>query len=262
MKTELGIPKKLGHIWIGPKPPPTEWMGTWKNKHKDWEYTLYDNHFLSSYQFKTKVLINDYLRRRLYCGVADLMRYEILYNFGGLLAEADSICYHNTKELFTEECAYTVYENEKVRGTLVSPIVACEPKNEFVGTLIEELCQLKKSDLDEPWRTTGNLFVAKMIEKYEPNVHIFPSHYFIPVHYTGIVYEGHDKIYAKQLFGSTYNSSYKEKRLPFIARKMDKLKNKKIQKGNEDLYKFFNEKRVELFNIDFSNNHKVTKTHF
>lgn len=254
---KLVIPKKLGHIWIGPVTPPLEWMNTWKEKHQDWEYTLYDNDFLNSYNFKTQHLINEYLRRRLYCGVADLMRYEILYNNGGLLAEADSICYHNTEELFTKPCSYTVYENEMVRGKLVSPILACEPKNEFVGILIEELSQLKTNDLDEPWRITGNLFVAKMIEKHKPNIHIFPSHYFIPIHFEGIVYGGNDKIYAKQLFGSTHNSSYKEKRLPFIARKIDKLKKKKTRKENKSVHKYFNKKRAALFNIDFSNNHKV-----
>ena len=28
------IPKIIHQIWIGPKPPPTNFMDTWKNKHE------------------------------------------------------------------------------------------------------------------------------------------------------------------------------------------------------------------------------------
>ena len=34
-------------------------------------------------------------------------------------------------------------------------------------------------------------------------MNVYPSHYFIPRHYTGLQYEGNDKIYAEQYWGST-----------------------------------------------------------
>ena len=81
----MKIPKKMAHIWIGPLNPPVEWMNTWKEKHADWEYTLYDNNFLKSFSFKNKKLIEKYYELGLYAGAADLMRYEILYEFGGCI---------------------------------------------------------------------------------------------------------------------------------------------------------------------------------
>ena len=217
---EVKIPKKLGHIWIGNKPAPYEWLDTWKKHHNDWEYKLYDNEFYESFDFKTRHLIDYYLKLELYAGAADLIRYETLYHFGGFIPEADSFCYHNTDELFTKKCAYTVYENEFLRGNLVSPVYACEPKNKFVGALIDELMKLTPDDLDDPWKTTGNLFMAKMIEKYQPDIVIFPSHYFIPVHFEGLVYSGNGKIYAKQLFGSTRNVYPPKNRLTWLKRKI------------------------------------------
>lgn len=247
------IPKKLSHIWIGPLQPPVEWMDTWKEKHPDWEYTLYDNQFLKSFPFQNQNLIDKYYALGLYAGVADIMRYEILYEFGGLIAPADSVCYHNTDELFNQACAYTVYENEFIRGKLVSPILACEAKNKFVGQLIEELKLISIDNLDEPWITTGNLFVAKMIEKYQPNITIFPSYHFVPIHYNGLVYQGNGKVYAKQLFGST-QASYKKTDYASIMDILYRAKEKREIKAQKKIFKQNQESKLnDIFNIDFSN---------
>ena len=205
-KTFIGIPKKLGHIWIGPRSVPEEWLESWKEHHSEWSYTRYDNDFLSSFPFRNRNLIDEYVNRGQFAGAADLMRYEILYEFGGFIPEADSFCLANTEELFSESKAYTVYENEKVRPGLVSPILACESKNGFVGLLIKELSQLSIYEIGQPWKTTGNRFVAKMIQQHQPDVTIFPSHYFIPEHFTGEKYKGDGKVYCHQMFGTTTNA--------------------------------------------------------
>lgn len=207
------IPKKLGHIWIGPLEPPLEWMQTWKDLHPDWDYTLYDNDFFASEEFETQAQIGEYLKRGSYAGVADLLRYEILYKFGGYVASADSICRNANDELFRDDQSlYTVYENEFVRGQLVSPIAAATPGHPFIRLLIDKLKEIDPAELDVPWKQTGNLFVAEMIEEHQPDIVIWPSHYLIPVHYTGRTYKGTGKIYAEQLFGTT-KKAYKAKSL-------------------------------------------------
>jgi mannosyltransferase OCH1-like enzyme len=199
----VGIPKRLGHIWIGPRSAPEHWLQSWRDHHPDWVYTLYDNEFLTSFPFVNRRLIDEYIKRGEFAGAADLMRYEILYEFGGFIPEADTLCLANTDELFLEAKAFTVYENEKVRPGLVSPILACEPNNGFVRLLIEELSQFSPYELGQPWKTTGNRFVAQMIDKYQPDITIFPSHYFIPEHFSGENYKGNGKIYCHQMFGTT-----------------------------------------------------------
>ena len=58
------IPKKLGHIWIGDKQPPLEWMETWKQKHPDWDYQLFDNSYLSSRRWRCEAQIAEYMKRK------------------------------------------------------------------------------------------------------------------------------------------------------------------------------------------------------
>ena len=199
----MTIPKTLGQIWIGPYPRPARWMKTWKDKHPEWEYTIYDNSFLHNFEFRTQRQIDELLKRGSYNGVADLMRYEILYNFGGFIPETDSICLKNTSELFVESKAYTVYENEFLRGKLVSPIMACQPGNKFLKILIEKLSATEPSQIRTPWKDTGNLFCALMIDEYEPDIEIFPSDFFNPIHHLGIQKNPGNDPYAIQLWGST-----------------------------------------------------------
>lgn len=133
------IPRILGHIWIGPQPAPSEWMDTWKAAHPAWEYRLYDNAFLTSRRFRNQALINEYFRQGSYAGVADLIRYEILYEFGGFLPEADSICVNPVDGLLTEDRVYSVYEYPKGRTGMMSPFLASDPGNPLVLKVIETI---------------------------------------------------------------------------------------------------------------------------
>ncbi|MGB0966700.1 MAG: glycosyltransferase family 32 protein [Halocynthiibacter sp.] len=200
------IPKRLGHIWIGPKPMPRHWMQTWPEKHPDWEYRIYDNDFLMEFPFRNRRLINEYFWRGEYAGVQDLMRYEILYKFGGFMADADSICLHPVDELLKGKRACTVYDQQDTEKAGVSPFLAAEPRNPVLGEVIDRLGQLQPWDLLKPWRSTGNRFLIRAIREIgEEKVTIWPSHYFIPWHHSDPedVYSGPDKVYAEQQWGTT-----------------------------------------------------------
>lgn len=198
------IPKNLGHIWIGPKQQPIKWMQTWTDRHPHWNYTLYDNEFLRAGTFRTQLQIDEYMKRGWYAGAADLLRFEILFTHGGYVAGADSICVNPVDELFEDGgTLYTVYENEFLRGQLVAPIVAAAPGHPFLDLILNILENTPPAELDQPWRTTGNLFIAELIEKHQPDIVIWPSYVLIPEHFTGRTYQGPGKVYAHQIFGET-----------------------------------------------------------
>jgi len=221
-------------------------MNTWKQLHPDCKYTLYDNEFLFNRKFKTQDQINEYLKRREYAGVADLMRLEILYENGGFMPEADSVCIRNMEHLFTKPHAYSIYENEAVRGSLVSPIQACEPQNKFIKKLIDILSETDPLKLEEPWISTGNLFTARMIKSQNPEITIFPSHYMIPIHYTGICYEGDDPIYAIQKFSSTPVGYQREgyKKLSILFRAIDFFAKKKARAYNKKMISSIRQQKI------------------
>lgn len=203
-QAKMKIPKRLGHIWIGPKQAPVEWMQSWVNLHPAWDYTLYDNDFLRAGSFRTRRQIDEYMKRGWYAGAADLLRFEILFERGGYMAGADSICIHPVDELFEDNGSiYTVYENEFLRGQLVAPIVASVPGHPFIDLILTIIENTPPEHLDHPWKQTGNLFIAELIEKHRPDIVIWPSHVLIPEHFAGRTYKGDSRIYAHQKFGET-----------------------------------------------------------
>lgn len=204
----MNIPQQMWHIWIGPHQAPTQWMQTWVDHHPGWKYKIFDNQALSNTQFRNRHLIDEYLQRKIYAGAADLVRYELLYNHGGFIPPADAVCLNNTNELWIspEEFCYGVYEHETLRPGYVSPIYACNPGNHFVKLIIDTLNRLQPHDLhNHAYKSTGNEFLAHMIELHKPKIKIFPSHYFIPKHFKAKNprYLGPDKVYADQMWGST-----------------------------------------------------------
>ena len=197
----------MTHIWIGPKPAPTKWMNTWRDKHPDWEYSVFTDEMLKARKWKNQSLIDRYYSMKKYAGAHDLIRYELIYELGGFWPAADSVCLENTDELFISPAdhAYTVYENEKARPGYCSPILAANPGNEVVGAIIDELHKLKPEQLNpHPFRSTGNYFLSQFLPQYSDKVTIWPSYTLIPQWYGSKTrYDGPGKVYAEQYFGST-----------------------------------------------------------
>jgi len=200
------VPKILRHIWIGPYSPPMEWMQSWIDAHPHWRYELIDNAYVTGRRWRNQAQIAAYFRRGKFAGVSDLIRYEVLAEAGGFIAEADSICLHPVDELLTEARAYTVYEHEGGDTGMVSPFLACEAGNPVLQAVVAELGQIAPQDMGMPWTTTGNGYLRRFLAQnpdLKKKTTIFPSHYFIPEHYKGAVYEGLDRIYARQLWATT-----------------------------------------------------------
>jgi len=203
----MNIEKKMTHIWIGPKEPPLKWMHTWRDKHPDWEYSIFTDKMLWDRKWKNQALIEKYYSMGKFAGAHDLIRYELIYEQGGFWPAADSVCLHRVDELFTSptDHAYTVYESERYKPGFCSPILAANAGNKVVKAIIDELHKLKPEQLHpHPFMSTGNYFLSKFLPQYSDKVTIWPSYTLIPQWYGSKErYNGTGKVYAEQYFGST-----------------------------------------------------------
>jgi mannosyltransferase OCH1-like enzyme len=200
---EFMISKIIHQIWVGPRKAPVEWMQTWKDKHPTWEFMLWDNEAVKNFPFINKDKVEDMMARGLYHGVSDVVEYEILYNFGGFVAPADSICLEPIDELLNikEDC-FTCYENERRRNKLLSLHLGTSKGCRLMAELIDFL-RIRTKPIMEPWLSTGNKFITQQVNRLQYPIKVYPSHYFIPEHYTGEKYEGTDKIYARHAWYTT-----------------------------------------------------------
>jgi len=134
-----------------------------------------------------------------------MMRWEILFDEGGVLVDADSFCVQRLPDWLLECEAFACWENELIRpGLVAAGYFGTVPRNAFVAYLIDEI-RKKPTVVDKmAWETVGPLHLTKMWRQSAyGNLTILPSHFFIPRHFTGTEYTGAGPIYAMQGWGST-----------------------------------------------------------
>jgi len=224
------IPKIIHQIWFGDQDlRPKKLMKQWEEMNPDWEYWLWTEKELSEFfpKLENQRHYNEfeYLYEHLHhknqnikthhylAGRSDLVRYEILYEYGGFFIDADAKCLRPLDDFLCDNDSFSVFENETVRGELIANgYLASTEKNYLMRILINRLKQKKTIIDNEPWINTGPLFLTNEVKRLKYNkLKVYPSHYFIPTHYTGETYTGDDTehIYADQLWGSTKNN-YKD----------------------------------------------------
>lgn len=201
------IPKIIHQIWIGSKPRPSKFMRTWQDKHPDYEYIMWNEAEITKrgIKFQCQKRIEEIEEIN---GKADIIRWEILYHYGGLFLDADSICIEPFHQLMDKNKPFVGYENENARPGLVATGTMAFPKNHnlclaAVNWIIQNNVSRQTTN-QQAWLNVGPGLLTRLLDtKRYPNVEILPSYLFLPVHCTGITYAGHAKVYEYQEWGST-----------------------------------------------------------
>ena len=108
-------------------------------------------------------------------GVSDLMRYELLLEQGGVIAEADSVCLKPIDDLFPTPSLYSVYENEAHRPGYLSPFIAGTPGHKLLEDILRDLGDRHTPEtLQTPWISTGNRYLGSFIVGREDEGHNLP----------------------------------------------------------------------------------------
>jgi len=202
------IPKIFHFIWVGDESRrPDNCIDTWREAHPDWEFRLWGNAELEGNPWVNASHMAA-MRERELNGVADMMRWEILDAHGGVVFDADSVCARPLDDFLLDCEAFACWENEIVRpGLIAAGYFGCQAGNPFVKQIIADIAAEPSVIEDMAWKTVGPLRLTEAYRKYSYSpLRIYPSHYFIPQHFTGTTYQGKDTVYAYQLWGSTLNS--------------------------------------------------------
>lgn len=92
---EPRIPKIIHQIWIGNRQLPAklqEYQKTWQEQNPDWEYKLWTNEQVKNYTFDNRKLEFLFEQALTLGERVDVLRYDILYQYGGIYADCDCIC--------------------------------------------------------------------------------------------------------------------------------------------------------------------------
>ena len=217
------IPKIIHQLWIGPKPAPTKFMNTWKSQHPDFEYFYWSEPDLSKMYDSGRIsAINrasEQVSLSLQCmdkiksieeinGKADIIRWEILYKYGGVFLDADSICIEPFDDILMKTKGFAGYENEQERPNLVATgTMGFPPLHPLCKAAVDWIVANEVSHAASKmfaWQSVGPLLLTRLLNSgLYKDITVFPSWYFLPIHCTGVEYTGHGKVYAYQEWGST-----------------------------------------------------------
>jgi len=199
------IPKTLHFIWVGDEAKrPDNCIDTWRGLNPGWQIKVWGNESLRETEWVNAAHMLEMYDRELN-GVADMMRWEILHAEGGVVVDADSICLRPLDDELIDCEAFACWENEVARpGMIAAGYFGCGAGNAFVGRIVQDI-HAEASVVDRmAWETVGpqRLTDAHRMYGYDA-LTIYPSHYFIPEHFSGAVYDGPGPVYAHQLWGTT-----------------------------------------------------------
>ena len=154
----MSIPKIIHQIWIGTKPRPFKMMDTWKKKNPDFEYILWTEEEFVKRNVKFRCNKQIEIIKEIQ-GKADIIRLELLYQYGGIYLDADSICIEPIDEHLMEQKAFCAYENEEKRHNLVANGTMAFPKKHplclaAIKWILDEN-NLKSIATKHAWTTVG-----------------------------------------------------------------------------------------------------------
>jgi hypothetical protein len=176
------IPRIIHQIWIGPLPPPVEWLRSWTERHSGWEYRLWTEH-TTPFPLRNQAQFD---AAPQYCGKADILRYEVLLRYGGVYADADMRCLRPFTEDDLRYTFFSVYEDEgRHPGLINSCLIGCAPGSPILEAAVAAIGRLAPAEVaaTPAWVCTGPTLLTRCVGRTGDGVYVFPSEAFIPVHF-------------------------------------------------------------------------------
>lgn len=199
------IPRVIHFVWVGDESRrPDHYIGTWRQHHPDIPIKIWGNEALQGRSWINAAHMRDFAAREL-SGVADLMRWEILLQEGGIALDADSICLRPLPDWLFDCEMFACWENELARpGLIATGAVGSMPHNPFLAQLVEDIRAEPSLAGRMAWQATGPVRLTEAHRRHGyANLTVLPSHFFLPRHYTGVAYAGGGPVYADQCWDST-----------------------------------------------------------
>ena len=169
-------------------------MASWKAKNPHCEYRLWSDgscpHLEGAEYFQHELInVAQYKAMREWNGKCDVLRYELMYEYGGVYIDADTLCVQELDERFFDlpegkEC-WSVWENEKARlGIIASGFLGSAPNSKLMKACIDGIP--KQNMREAAFKSIGpEYFTWKASMVGHDTLQVFPSRYFIQNHYSG-----------------------------------------------------------------------------
>ena len=180
------IPKIIHQIWLG-SPLPEKYkqiQQTWIAAHPEWEYHLWTDEDVDLLFLKNRAL---YEAAIFEIQKSDILRFEILSQYGGIYVDIDFECFKSF-DILVENCDFFA----GALGTIHTPeigtaIIGASIGHPIIGACINALKdQHASTTMEEMLETSGPPFLTRVffdsVNRNESGANvILPSSYFYPI---------------------------------------------------------------------------------
>lgn len=184
------IPKVIHYCWFGRNPKSKKienYIGTWRKMCPDYEIIEWN-------EDNTDITKNAYAKEAYEAGkwafVADYVRLEVLYKYGGVYLDTDVEVIKNIDQLL----CYPAFCAGEYKGVISAGVIGAEPGNGWIKALLEsyEGRNFKNKDGSYNIKTTivniftdvtekkYNLKVTGEYQKIDNELVLYPPDYFYP----------------------------------------------------------------------------------
>jgi len=183
-KSTTRIPKIIHQIWLGSEFPERlkRFQQTWIEYHPDWKYRLWTEEDVKLLNMRFPEL---YKQETKYSKKSNILRYEILYQFGGVYIDTDVECLKPFDVLHENYDFYAgISQLDEGIVYIGSAIIGAKPGHPIMqhcAYMLKDHCQKRTS-----MQRTGTLFFTKAVmAKFSRDEHniLLPASYFYPLGY-------------------------------------------------------------------------------
>jgi mannosyltransferase OCH1-like enzyme len=164
LENEKMIPKIIHQIHMGKRPlseQELKWQNTWKEYNPEWEFILWDDEKLKTLNIINEQYLNDCDN---YSMKSDILRFDILFQFGGLYIDTDFECLKPIDPLFGDD-DFIFYRQRHSGPYICGAFLASTKHNTFVKKLVDGIDQRTKTHQKEHCvQKYGPAYVTNMVD--------------------------------------------------------------------------------------------------
>jgi inositol phosphorylceramide mannosyltransferase catalytic subunit len=177
------IPKKIHQIWLGSELPEEyrKYTDSWKVFHPDWDYKLWRDSDVINFPMVKRTEYDKATNQGM---KSDILRYEILKQFGGIYVDTDFECLKPFDDLIYLDFFTSL--SYDVEMQLYIGLIACTPAHPVINECVEKLTTSYRGDSSMIiMSNTGAYHFTKcFLEKIKSDtegVVAFPMDFFYPL---------------------------------------------------------------------------------
>ena len=177
----------IHQIWIGKNAPPTFWLDSVRRFAEQYGHTymFWDEQAIKTLSLQHRNYYEFLYKEKRFAGASDILRYEILYQYGGIYIDADTVILKPKEfhEFLQKHDGKFFIGCEKDDCRLYANGTIGIPKGDpFMKEVLDSLDAHWRNNIEKPdWKLTGPYYFTDKMREKKPEFVSIPRHIFYPI---------------------------------------------------------------------------------